>query len=581
MIQTDRNEFRSSTTPEEQPPAKQQMAWLWAMSCCVIAFILSILMSIAPLKRLVGSPFPWQLPISKLLLVWGAWLPSDFHWLPNQHDSQVSTNNIEFLGLIALAFAIYGLFALLTRFQAKTASNRRVLCLVWIGAIIVGLSFVFAPAMLSHDIFVYADYGRSIVVHHSNPYFVPPAAFTWDVITRLDDWKFATAAYGPLWLYISALSALLSGDHPLRFVLAFRLLGFAAHLLNTWLVIRILRTSGRSQRTIALGALLYALNPLVLLESCLGGHNDILMVTFLLLGVLLCIRAEQRGFTKPIDYLPPIVAFTLAAMIKFTSMPLIIFFLVLLARRTLYQASSDAQKSVALYWRPAILKVLFAGLTGGVLALALYAPFWFGHSISAIMQSFLSPPSALSAENSFLRTIQGWVHQHGLPARNSWVYTPLTVLNSHQAWNTINTVTLACAIIAGAIGLWRSPKTHTLALAALAALGALLVVTPWFFAWYVTWIVGFAAASLSLPGNRLGHALAAFALTFSITAFFTYLMNGQPVIGNSGALIPNLRTFGIPLLVFLIVLIVDACFSKLLRFRVKRQFKDRSFQLPD
>lgn len=573
MIRTDLKELRSSTTPEEQTPTKQHIAWLWAMSCCMIAFILSILMSIAPLNNLVSTQFPWQLPISKLLLVWGAWLPSDFHWLPNQHDSQVSTSNIEFLVLIALAFVIYALFALLIRCQAKAASNRRVLYLVWIGAIIAGLSLMFAPAMLSHDIFVYADYGRSIVVHHSNPYFVKPIATSLDTITRLDDWKYSTSAYGPLWLYISALSALLCGDHPLRFILAFRLLGLAAHLINIWLVMRIVRMSGRSQRTIALGALLYALNPLVLLESCLGGHNDILLVTFLLLGILLCIRAEQRGFTQPGDYLPPIVAFTLAAMIKFTSIPLIIFFLVLLARRALYQVSSDAQKSVALYWRSATLKVLFAGLTSGVLALALYAPFWIGHSISAIKQSFLSPSSARYAENSILRAIQGWVQLYGLPARNSWIYTPLTVLNSHQTWNTINTVALACAIIAGAIGLWRSPKTHTLALAALATLGALLVLTPWFFAWYVTWLVGLAVASLSLPGNRLGHALTAFALTFSVSAFFTYLMNGQPVLSNSG-IIQSLRTFGIPVLVFLIVLIVEWHFSKLLRFRVKRQFKD-------
>ncbi len=66
-------------------------------------------------------------------------------------------------------------------------------------------------------------------------------------------------------------------------------------LLNTWLVGRTLRIMGRSPRIRALGMLLYGLNPLVLLESAQNAYNDVVMLTFVLLGILLLARAEQRG----------------------------------------------------------------------------------------------------------------------------------------------------------------------------------------------------------------------------------------------------------------------------------------------
>src|SRR5207248_2908470 len=115
----------------------------------------------------------------------------------------------------------------------------------------------------------------TIVVHHANPYFVAPSRFPQDPLTSYDDWKDATAAYGPVWLTICSLWTLVLGNSPLGYVLAFRLFALAAHLLNIWLVATILGKTGSSARTVTLGTLLYAWNPLVLQESSLGGHNDI------------------------------------------------------------------------------------------------------------------------------------------------------------------------------------------------------------------------------------------------------------------------------------------------------------------
>ncbi len=358
--------------------------------------------------------------------MWGAWLPSDLHLGNTIQTSQISTNHLEFFLLITLAFVMYGISALVIQYQLKEAKNTSIYSLMWVGAILVGLIFVFEPAMLSHDIFVYMDYGHTIVAHGANPYFVPPGMgkYSRDVLTQLDDWNMYIAAYGPLWLDICSLLALLLGNIPWHYIFGFRLLGVAAHLLNIVLVTTILHKAGCTKRRILLGTWLYAMNPLVLLESSFGAHNDIVMATFLLLGLLLCIRAEQKGFTHPANYIPPVVAFTLSALIKFTTIPLIIFFLVLLARKTLYTTSTDIatvrQESLP-RWLTTCIQVFLASFICGLIMLVFYMPFWLGHTLKDIIHSFSSPPSVVYAENSLSRLLYGWIRKHGLPSQTSWM----------------------------------------------------------------------------------------------------------------------------------------------------------------
>ena len=276
------------------------------------------------------------------------------------------------------------------------------------------------------------------------------------------------------------------------------------------------------------------------------------MVTLLLLGFLLTLRAEQRGFARPAHYLPPIIVFTLAVLVKFTAAPLIFFFLVLMIRRA--HSSNlldvqDNQSTVSRPWRRIFPRVLLAAITSGLVAWIFYAPFWIRHSIRSIISSFSSPPSAYFSENSLLRVMHDWVKLHGLPAHTSWSYLPIAVLSNHATWNVINLVALLCALCIGAVCLWRMPTTRVMILASLATLGLLLVVTPWFFSWYVTWLVGLAAISLPTTRDRFGRALVAFALTFSATAFDTYFV----AIGGWGGF-NWIIMIGLPLVVFIFFL---------------------------
>ena len=540
--------------PLEPVATRQQVAPARARALIggAIAYLLCICVSITPLLHLAGKSYLLSIPTNPLLLLWGAWLPYDLHVQPMHRASMFITNDIEFSLLLVLEFGIYTFCAFFVYRLAERGDYRRIIGVIIFGAIVFGFIHVLTPAMLSRDIFVYAGYGRTIVAHHANPYFVPLSAYPKDPLTPFDDWNFATSAYGPVWLAVCSLWALLSGSFPLGYIFAFRLFGMAARLTNIWLVAAILKKMGHSPRTVTLGMLLYAWNPLVLLESCQGAHNDTFMVTLLLLGFLLTLRAEHRGFARPAHYLPPIIVFTLAVLVKFTAAPLIFFFLVLMIRRA--HSSNlldvqDNQSTVSRPWRRIFPKVLLAAITSGLLAWIFYAPFWIRHSIRSIISSFSSPPSAYFSENSLLRVMHDWVKLHGLPARTSWSYLPIAVLSNHATWNVINLVALLCALCIGAVCLWRMPTTRMMILASLATLGLLLVVTPWFFSWYVTWLVGLAAISLPTTRDRFGRALVAFALTFSATAFDTYFV----AIGGWGGF-NWIMMIGLPLVVFIFFL---------------------------
>jgi hypothetical protein len=549
-------EIQSKSTPAKQ---LEQSPRTLAIALCTIAFVSCTLLTVAPLSRIADPVIQLQTPFGVQLAQIGAWLPNNLGLAANPQASQTSTNHIEFLILIAFSFAIYGLCAHFLQRQAPGIENyklhRQILHLIWLGTIGVGLIYVFTPAMLSHDILVYAGYSRLMATYHANPYFVPLSVYPHDPFFTPNYWANATAAYGPVWLVICSLWGFVLAPQPLAYLLAFRLFALAIHLLNTWLITTILQVSGQSPRIVSLGTLLYAWNPLVLLESSLGGHNDVFMVTFLLVGILLGIQAEKKDrLTHPSGYLLPLIAFTMAVLVKFTMLPVVALFIIFLVWKTLRHTPSTIlpfKKAVLHHWRPAFLTVCIASITGALVVLAMYAPFWLGHSIQSIQTSFTSPPSANFAENSILLAIFKWHEANILPA-NTWSYALLQVLSSRLTWDIINTVILAALIIIGAIWLWLAPTMHTFILAALMMLSILLIVTPWFFSWYITWLVGLAAACLSIASNRAGRALMAFTLTFSASAFLTYLFkDGSPPFGIWTGLI-CLTTIGPPLLAFFI-----------------------------
>jgi len=547
--------YINSSTPASMQQQTSAL-WNWLLVLCVSIYVVCILLITAPLHSMVG--IHTHIWISRVIIGVDRRLsfPTDLHLARDHYASQQETSYLEFALLILLAFIIYGMCACLIQQRGEQSNYSLAMRLIWLTAVVSGCIYIFTPVTTSDDISSYASYGRLLIIHHANPYFIPPSAFLQDPTYPLIYWRHVVTIYGPIWTLISAFLGWLAGINSLGYLITFRVFIFAAYLLNILLVTAILRAMNRSPRTIALGTLLYAWNPLVLMESSLGGHNDILMVTFVLLGVLLSARAEQNAITRFRYFVAPLVVFTLAALVKFSAIPIITLFIVMLFWKTFYAkpvVPDHRPQSVLTRWRAALFTVLSASFVSSAVALLFYGPFWIGHSIKDIAYSFSSQPTAHSAYDSILLLIRVLHKIHSLPAY-------LLIFTSRDMWDIIIFIAMVCALAASIVQLRRTPTTRTVALATLLVLGTFILLTAWFVPWYVTWLVGPAVVCLPIARDRLGRALLTFALAFSASAFLTYyyVSLGQSVFDPSRTnwfFLAGIGTFGIPLVAFLLALV--------------------------
>lgn len=164
--------------------------------------------------------------------------------------------------------------------------------------LLIGIVCVLIPVVTSQDIFSYIIYARMAIIYGLNPLTTLPTAIHTDPVFQHLYWKDQPSAYGPTWVYISSLLQLLtSGVNSIAaMVLALRLLGLLAHLWSTLLIWSIgghlqgrfdgqFSPQQRIQATLA-----FAWNPLLLFEACVNGHNDSVLLLFVLLALWFLVR---------------------------------------------------------------------------------------------------------------------------------------------------------------------------------------------------------------------------------------------------------------------------------------------------
>ena len=333
--------------------------------------------------------------------------------------------------------------------------------------------------------------------------------------------------------------------------IAFRIFACCIHIVNMLLVAAILRARGCSTRTILLGMQLYAWNPLLLFESSVGGHNDILMIMFMLIGILCAVRAKKSGL-----YVGALIALTLAVLVKFTVAPILLLFIGMLFFKSYFSSPVSTRRR---RWYAALVSATLASALCLIVAFAFYAPFWLGHTKEDILFIFSSQPPAIYAFTSLLSGLQIWNHLYPLPS----AFAPLVELH---AWNIFIYSSMALVLLLGGLRLYYAPTVQTVISMTLTVLAVFLLTTNWFLPWYVTWILSLAV--LCLPDvkrfarHRLERGLFALALTFSFSAFLTYYYNfvgsfyGRTVPPHSmdlgWILLAYCATFALPALAFLI-----------------------------
>jgi hypothetical protein len=268
-------------------------------------------------------------------------------------------------------------------------------------AIIFSLTLMLVYPVGAVDIFDYIINGRILAHYQLNPFAHVAAEFPDDPLTPYAAWQKIPSAYGPLWAFLAAGVNLLAGSADLLAnVWAFKGLAILFYVLDIGLIYGIL--NGIKPAYTLPGIFLFAWNPLLLFETGANGHNDSVMMFFVLLAIYLLLKRKTSL---------SIIALTGSIMIKFITIILLPFFLLSLLRAGEKKAP---QEGGARDSRPAgedkasgrprrslmgesLLTELWAGLgpfsdrrkrqgtllithgllSAGVMAL-LYAPFWTG-----------------------------------------------------------------------------------------------------------------------------------------------------------------------------------------------------------
>ncbi|MDP2649257.1 MAG: hypothetical protein Q8P10_00275 [bacterium] len=136
------------------------------------------------------------------------------------------------------------------------------------------------PAALSYDIFNYMATAKVTFHYQENPYVIYPIEFSRDphlLFTRAAN---KTALYGPFWILLTFIPFSVGFGNFLLTLLSFKLFIALFYLGTVYLIWRL---SNKSLNSV----IFFALNPLVVIETLVSSHNDIVMVFFALLSFYL------------------------------------------------------------------------------------------------------------------------------------------------------------------------------------------------------------------------------------------------------------------------------------------------------
>ena len=281
---------------------------------------------------------------------WPLWVhvnqpQADYAWFGRYTQSSQAVYVCSFAALFALHYVAYRL--------VRAEPDSTALDLIVAGQVIFGILNVWIYPAAALDLYDYLMYGRIVLEYGGNPFFQPPSAFP-DPLVAYSPWPNERSVYGPVWQIVSLVPTWLAGEGMLRGLVLFKLLGLIAYIGCALLIWRLL--TRLYPRHAASGTLLFAWNPLLQFELVGNGHNDVVMVLFVLLAIW-AIVAERRWLVLPL--------LTLAVLTKLLAVALGPVFLYGLLRGP----------------RPLRDKIPEIVLGSGIsllLAFALYAPFWGG-----------------------------------------------------------------------------------------------------------------------------------------------------------------------------------------------------------
>ena len=406
-----------------------------------------------------------------------------------------------YLGLTLLYLAIIRLLAPQEGSGAQPGWQIGLICVTWL--ICSGLLMAAAPAGESHDIFDYLFRGRMMVEYEANP-LGGYAQRTLNLSTpfaRYLAWHRNVDTYGPVWEAASALVATSvrqaarwlgwwDETYPvcpksaescrllMAYITGYRLQAIILTGISGWLVANMVRRS--QPLLVPLALAVWLLNPLTLVASALGGHNDAVMLALVLLGWWLLQR--QSPFLA-------LMALFLAAHVKLTAL--------------IWLPTCGVWILWRWGWRTT-LKVGLAGLGSGIaLSWLLYAPYGGWQSLPRMLQerSAYLANSPWRILKTLLQDSLGWSADAGQPVKRE--LAKLAFRRRRTAYSPVEFLPAAVPLAGHLMPHEGADQKLWRALLAISIL-YLVLGSFWFQHWYILWVIAPAAL---LPNSRFTRSI--------------------------------------------------------------------------
>lgn len=187
-----------------------------------------------------------------------------------------------YLGIIILLFVSYFGFIILAKKGLITIK------LFWQIFIATAVILLFTYPAFSYDIFNYMFDAKTVIQYHVSPWQYRPLDFPGDPWLSFMHWTHRPSVYPPIWIGLSLPFYLAGLNFFITTLLSFKALMCLAFAGSVWLIYKMSTPKEKINNMV-----LYAFNPLVIIENSVSAHNDIVMVFFGLLGIWLLVNKDN------------------------------------------------------------------------------------------------------------------------------------------------------------------------------------------------------------------------------------------------------------------------------------------------
>ncbi|MEK7577157.1 MAG: hypothetical protein AAB492_00880 [Patescibacteria group bacterium] len=183
-----------------------------------------------------------------------------------------------YIAILTLFFLLY--VTVLARVKKGIFDRSFVWKVIFILVVTLVISY---PAAFSYDFFNYMFTAKTVLLYHKNPYMVTPLMFAGvDPWLNFMRWTHLSSAYAPLWILLSLVPYVLGFGYFILIMINMKALIALFYLLSCLMIEKILKKERAADATYGLA--MFALNPLIIVETLVSSHNDIVLVAFMLVS---------------------------------------------------------------------------------------------------------------------------------------------------------------------------------------------------------------------------------------------------------------------------------------------------------